>query len=57
MINFRDGLDFFELLGIIYTKLVVYNTITVKVNVYRLGKTWRVRSGQVIWTRLDPPFL
>ena len=28
--------------------------ITVKVNVYRLGKTWRVRSGQGTWTRPDP---
>jgi hypothetical protein len=24
-INFRDGKDFFELFGIIYTKLVVYH--------------------------------
>ena len=29
--------------------------ITVKVNVYRLEKTWRVRSGQGTWTRPDPP--
>ena len=28
--------------------------ITVKVNVYRLGKTWRVRSGHGTWTRPDP---
>jgi len=28
--------------------------ITVKVNVYRLEKTWRVRSGQGSWTRPDP---
>ena len=26
-----------------------------KVNVYRLEKTWRVRSGQGTWTRPDPP--
>ena len=52
-INFRDGEDFFELLGIIYTKLVVY--ITVKVNVYTHRKTWRVRSGQGTWTLPDPP--
>ena len=29
--------------------------INVKVNVYRLGKIWRVRSGQGTWTRPDPP--
>ena len=29
--------------------------ITVIVNVYRLEKTWRVRSGQGTWTRPDPP--
>ena len=28
--------------------------MTVKVNDYRLGKTWRVRSGQGTWTRPDP---
>ena len=50
-INFRDGEDFFELLVIIYKSWLC---IIVKVNVYRLGKTWRVRSGQGTWTQPDP---
>ena len=47
LINFRDGEDFFELLGIIYTKLVV-------LSLSKLLQAWKNMAGQVGSGYLDP---
>ena len=62
LINFRDSEEFFELLGIIYTKLVVYHCQLTGLKKH--GGSGRVRElgpdptrPARVWTRPDPPFL
>ena len=53
-INFRDGEDFFELLGIIYTKLVMYHCQSQRLQAWK-NMAGQVGSGYLDPTRPDPP--
>ena len=53
-INFRDGEDFFQLLGIIYPKLVVHHCQSKHLQAWK-NMAGQVGSGYLDPTRPDPP--